>query len=528
MLRNEKFSKKKNSSIKVMTINWGGWAFSTVVLLLLFVAGMILKDPVRLSITGKRTEGIVVPITKSESSEQDTLQAPIIEFITSAGERDSVKSRDFSSWSSVRLGDKVTVAYNPSNPKDAQLLRLGEFRSVGFLLCFITFIILMWIIAIVGSGSSTFDDPFHLLPKLIAHFHLNPVRFPALFILSLAIPACGIGVYWTYNTATNLRDNGIKTVGHVTGSEWDSSTMSDGSKATGLFPMITFEDTSGTSHTIRRSLAMPLSRLKAGETVEVIYLTGKADQGVVNTWDEFWPPPIFFGLMCIAFLLAFRLVLNGSMGDSKSNSNSQKKLLTTGVPAIATVLSANPKDRLLRFRIDKDTLLPSTKLDAFISLENTLSDWKPPKTGAQITKGDQFRAYLDSIKPFDNFYIDFSQRLGSDRYVKSIDEEDEEADENWKMIAGKLADLLTTSSPYVSPESHSEIETIIKNNDLSLAFEKLMTRIMNMPKPLPESLQSIDWDDCLEIGVKLEFDEFAEEDPAFWKKFQVFKDEINK
>jgi len=216
------------------------------------------------------------------------------------------------------------------------------------------------------------------------------------------------------------------------------------------------------------------------------------------------------------------------MGDSKSNSNSQKKLLTTGVPAIATVLSANPKDRLLRFRIDKDTLLPSTKLDAFISLENTLSDWKPPKTGAQITKGDQFRAYLDSIKPFDNFYIDFSQRLGSDRYVKSIDEEDEEADENWKMIAGKLADLLTTSSPYVSPESHSEIETIIKNNDLSLAFEKLMTRIMNMPKPLPESLQSIDWDDCLEIGVKLEFDEFAEEDPAFWKKFQVFKDEINK
>jgi len=70
-----------------MTINWGGWAFSTVVLLLLFVAGMILKDPVRLSITGKRTEGIVVAITKSESSEQDTLQAPIIEFITSTGRR---------------------------------------------------------------------------------------------------------------------------------------------------------------------------------------------------------------------------------------------------------------------------------------------------------------------------------------------------------------------------------------------------------------------------------------------------------
>ncbi|MCX6236763.1 MAG: hypothetical protein NTY07_04235 [Bacteroidia bacterium] len=106
--------------------------------------------------------------------------------------------------------------------------------------------------------------------------------------------------------------------------------------------------------------------------------------------------------------------------------------------------------------------------------------------------------------------------------------EDEEADENWKVIAGKLTDLLATSSPYLSPENQNEIEKLIKTDDLSLAFEKLMTRIMNMPEPLPEPLQSIDWDDCFELGVKLEFDELAEEDPTFLKKFQVFKNNLTK
>ena len=506
-----------------MNLNWGGWIFSGVILLLLFFLSMVIKDPVRLSIKGKRAKGIVVAMAKVEGSKQDTLRVPLVEFVTSTVEHASVTPRQLAGWSLSHLGEKVTVMYNPSNPSDAHLVMLNEYRGVVVVLGFIAFVIFLWIAVIVGSGSSTFDDPFHLLPKLIAHFHLNPIRFPILFILSLAIPVCGFGTYWTYQSAADLRANGIKTVGHVIGSEWDSSTMNDGSKATGLFPMITFEDASGASHTIRRSLAKPLSRLQAGEEVEVIYPTGQPDQGVVNTWDEFWPAPLFFGLMFFAFILLFRLTLIGSMDAAKSRPNSKKKLMTTGVPAIATVLSANPKTRLLKFRIDKDPQTPSTKLDDFISLENEISDWKPPQTNVEIQKGDQFRAYLDPLKPFDFYYIDFSHRLGSDRFVKSIEEEDAEDEENDKVIVGKLTNLITTCSPHLSPENASEIQTLITDNDLCPAYEKLITRIMNLPKPLPSLLQKVDWNDFTEIGIYLGLDEDSEDDPEFWKNFQAFK-----
>ena len=101
-----------------MTINWGEWMFSAVVLLLLFVAGLILKDPVHLSIIGKKTKGIVVALPMSELSGQETLRGSIIKFVTLTGELIRVKSRDFSSGSSSHLGYKVTVVYNPSNPSD--------------------------------------------------------------------------------------------------------------------------------------------------------------------------------------------------------------------------------------------------------------------------------------------------------------------------------------------------------------------------------------------------------------------------
>jgi len=292
---------------------------SAFVLLLLFVLGLILQNPVRLLITGKRAEGVVVGMDtsarSSESSENNPLKSPVVEFSTSTGERIRVSGRSYSASPSVRVGDVVTVAYSRSNHRNAQLLLLKDFPLIpaGFVLGFIVVILLMWISGILLSGDSKMDDPFHLLPAVISHFRLNPFRFPALFVLSFAVPVCGLGTYLTYMHAHDLRSNGIKAVGHVIGLEKDSSTLSDGSTASGVFPMITFKDASGTPHTIRRSLAKPLSRLKTGDMVEVIYLARHPDQGVVNTWDEFWPPTLFFGFMMLAFLVAFCFVLSGTL-----------------------------------------------------------------------------------------------------------------------------------------------------------------------------------------------------------------------
>jgi len=86
---------------------------------------------------------------------------------------------------------------------------------------------------------------------------------------------------------------------------------------------------------------------------------------------------------------------------------------------------------------------------------------------------------------------------------------------NGKVIAGKLTNLATTCSPYLSPENVSEIQTLLKEDDLSLASEKLMTGIMDQSIPLPEPLRSIDWKDCLELGVNLGLGEE-------WKNIQLF------
>jgi len=506
---------------------------SASVLIMLFVLGLILQNPVRMLITGKRAEGVVVGMDtsarSSESSENNPLKSPVVEFSTSTGELIRVSGRSYSATPSVRVGDVVTVAYSLSNPRNAQLLLLKDFPlgSAGFILGFIAVILLMWISGILISGDSKMDDPFHLLPAVISHFRLNPFRFPALFVLSFAIPTCGLGAYFTYMHAHDLRSNGIKAVGHVIGSQRESSSLSDGSTASGVFPMITFKDASGEPHTIRRSLAKPLSRLKPGDVVEVIYPAHQPNKGVVNTWDEFWPPPLFFGLMMLAFLVAFRLVLSGSIAASTSEQGSQMKLKTSGIPAIATVIEADPKARVLHYRIDKEAEIPTAKSNDFISLEITLSDWKPSQAAAEIKKGDQFRVYLDSLKPNKKFYVDFSEKIGSNQFVQSMEEEDESIGKEEEEMVGKIRNLIETSSPYLPLESLSDIQLLMMKDDLALAFEKLVTEIMNLPRPLPAPLLRVDWDDILQLGTKLELDELAEDDPGFWKKFQAFKSGIN-
>jgi hypothetical protein len=400
---------------------------SAIVLLLLFVVGWILSNSVRLLITGKRAEGIVVGMATSPgSSGQDSLQSPMVEFVSSTGEQIRASGRSYSASPSTRVGDAVTVAYDPLHPQDAQLLLLSEFSGAGFILGFIALIILLWISGILLSGDSTLDDPFHLLSAVISHFRLDPVRFPVIFLLSVVVPVCGIGTYVHAKDALELRSHGIKTVGHVVGSQVESSDLKDGSTASGEHLIIEYQDASGTAHTIRRSLVTWLSRQKVGDEVEVISPVHHPERGVVNTWDEIYPPAIFFGFMTLAFLVVFGLVLSGTIAPSKSDPESQRKLETSGVPAVATVIEANPEARVLRYRIDKDARKPTASLDNFISVENTLSDWKPSQADARLKKGDQFRAYLDPLKPGQNFYVDFSDRIGYDPLVKSMEDEDEE------------------------------------------------------------------------------------------------------
>jgi hypothetical protein len=300
-----------------MTINWIGWMLSAIVFLLLFATGAILLNPIRLLLTGQRTEGTVVGMKTnsgmSDTAGPDSLQSPMVEFVTSTGERIRVSGRSYSTVPSAHLGDKITVAYSLSNPKNAQFLLLKEFPlgPVGFMLGFIVFILLIWISCIMVMNAPEYGDPFHLLTAAITRFHLNPVLFPLMFLLSVVIPYCGVATYVLSKQAIDLRTNGIKVVGYVIGYQGKSTRMNNGTVANGVFPMISYKDASGTSHTIRRSLAKQLSRLKTGDMVEIIYPARYPGQGVVNTWDEFYPVPLFFGLMTLAFLFLLRLTLRG-------------------------------------------------------------------------------------------------------------------------------------------------------------------------------------------------------------------------
>ena len=363
-----------------MSINWIGGILSMVVLGLILLTGLIIQNSVRLLITGNRAVGVVVGTDTSsripDTTEKAPLKALMVEFSVPTGDRIKVSGRSWSASLSVPVGEVVTVAYDPSNPRNAQLLLWSEFPlgPAGFILGFVVIIILMWIAGIVMSGDSKMDDPFRLLPKVISHFHGSP-----------------------------------------------------------------------------------------------------------------------------------------------------KNLKKHGVQAVATVIEANQEAHTLHYRIDKETTLPAAKSHDFISLEITLPDWKPSQTFAEIRKGDQFRVYLDPLKPDKNYYIDFNDKLGNDPFVQSLDEEDDSDGIEEEELVGKLKDLIAVCSPYISIESIDEIEAFIINDEPDLAFQKLLNEIMNLPKPLPKPLQNLDWNDCSELGTRLGLDEKPEDDPEFWEKFKTFR-----
>jgi len=515
-----------------MPTNWIGWMLGIFVLLLLLLAGYIMKNSVGLLITGTRAEGTVIGMdTTSRVSREpgkEPLKSPLIEFVTSQGERFSVSGRSYSESPTIQVGEIVTLAYSKSNPKNAQILQWKEFQigPAGIITGFAFLVIFIWISGILMSDNSSMDDPFHLLPAVISRFRLNPFRFPVLFLLSIVIPICMTVTYVFSKRALDLKFNGIKAVGHVVGfvSKRDHNDM-----LTSDYPEIKFEDYSGKSHTIlgsskKGSLASPL---KSDDVVEVIYLADHPEKGIVNAWDELYLFPLFFGLAGLGFLVVLRLTLNGASDVPTSNPGNQKKLMVSGVPAIATMIEDNPENRTLHYRIDKDPRMPASALANFISLEGTFSDWKSSQA-KKLKKGDQFRAYLDSLNPTKNFYVDFKDKIGNNPNVQSIEDEENSYEKEEKELVAKLTNFLKTSSPYLSTAGVNEIKKLMEEDDLSLAFEKLVTKIMNLPKPLPTPIRNNDWDACYKLLVKLGLDEESEDDPKFWERFQAFKKEINK
>ena len=290
-----------------MGYNLLGWLLSAIVLLLLFGIGAVLKNPARLMLTGKKAQGIVVGMDTN-----DRMLSPIVQFVTAAGEKVKVTGNNYSESTSVQPGDHVTVVYDPKGSHDAYLLLWKEFTVVGVLLGFIIFILLVWICGLLLAPDIDFGDPLHILASVISGMKLSPVRFPMYVMLPIVIFSCGLGSYVTFKSAHDLSANGIRVIGHVSGSRTESAHLSDGSRTVnGNFAMVAFTDQSGNVHEIKRSLAKPYSRLKDGDEVEVIYPGDHPDLGVVNTWDEMWLLPCFFGFVFIAFVMLAWLLLSG-------------------------------------------------------------------------------------------------------------------------------------------------------------------------------------------------------------------------
>jgi hypothetical protein len=196
----------------------------------------------------------------------------------------------------------------------AQSLAWHDIAGVAILAGFLAFVLLLWLSVILVSGDSRFDDPFHVLPKVASRLRLNPVRFPLFFLLSLAIPGCGLSAYVLTREAIALRSSGVTAVGRVIGSARGGTRLNSGGPANGYFPTIQYRDASGAQHTIQRALTWPLSRLATGDLVEVIYPARRPDHGIVNTWDELYLVPVFFGVMTVAFLVVLRGVQKETIG----------------------------------------------------------------------------------------------------------------------------------------------------------------------------------------------------------------------
>lgn len=288
-------------------------------------------------------------------------------------------------------------------------------------------------------------------------------------------------------------------------------------------PMVEFAASTGERVRVTGRTYSLSPSARVGDAVTVAYSPSQPGNARLLLFGEFVAEAFFLGVTGI-FLLGWLLLPGREKKYWIPVPGGQKDLKTSGFPAVANVLDADLKTGVLKYRIDKETQVPDNRIRSenvknFISLENTVYDWKPSKTDAALKKGDQYRAYLGALNPTKDFYVDFSDKIGYDPFVTSNEEDYIEDEEIENKIIDKLKKLATTSLPYLSQESSSEILKLIDDEELILAFEKLMNGIMNLPKPLPVPFQRGDWNDCLDIAAYLE----AEYDSEFWTKFKTFE-----
>ncbi len=281
--------------------------------LMFALLGLILVQPVRLMVTGDRAAGIVVGVDSSVQGSGAVermafvYETPLVEFVTSSGERVRVSGREDRAPHPLRPGASVAVAYDTSSPESAQLLVLSECQPVeaGMILGFFSLVILA-----CGAAISIQGNP-ERVQALSRAFRLDllALRFAAYVFMPLVIVLCAGASCHLARAALDLRAAGTRRAGVVVGSRTSCTDMQDLKQACGRFPTSTYHDASGTSYTIGGSTAYPLSRLTTGDAVEIIYPAGRPRAGHQNTWVNLWLTPIFFGCFALRLVVALRPTL---------------------------------------------------------------------------------------------------------------------------------------------------------------------------------------------------------------------------
>ncbi|PWA05899.1 DUF3592 domain-containing protein [Flavobacterium psychrotolerans] len=133
MTKSKSVKSTQNLKSKIMYTSAMAWVFSFFELLFIVLTFLILLSPVKLLITGHRTEGTVIgmtPVTALSnnrySEEANPLLTPQIEFYTLTGEKITVDGRSAVTLPSIHVGDSVKLVYDMSNPKDTQILSWEE------------------------------------------------------------------------------------------------------------------------------------------------------------------------------------------------------------------------------------------------------------------------------------------------------------------------------------------------------------------------------------------------------------------